>query len=412
MNNLFNRDLNETPIEYIKRICSLKYDSDLTWEDIKNLINDELRFDYSESYYRKHYKDDTFPEFLNSTEDTGIVMPEPEYSTIEAKEESELDSKLFELRKERIKASDERSQMMAAVRKMAREETLLEIAKQIAGTLKDKPILPNYEYIRISGNKAAVLQISDWHYGIEVNNPWNVYNPEIAKDRIIKLRSRVVNLIKETKVKDLYIANLGDLISGRIHETIRIQNRIDVITQCLEVTEILVEFLAYLSQYVNIKYISTSDNHSRMEPKKDLSLDLESLTRVIEPLLKARIENLKHEKKCKNIEFIDSPFGPDIATFEVMGYKVGAVHGHKDSPKMVVNNISLMTRNNYDLILSAHLHHFSCDESFNAVVVSNGSLMGVDDYAETLRVCSKPSQNFIVISEDSPAESIHRIVVE
>ena len=88
------------------------------------------------------------------------------------------------------------------------------------------------------------------------------------------------------------------------------------------------------------------------------------------------------------------------------------MHGHKDSPKMVVNNISLMTRNNYDLILSAHLHHFQCDEQFNAVVVSNGSLMGVDDYAETLRVCSRPSQNLIVISEDSPAESIHRIVVE
>ena len=405
MNNLFNRDLKETPIEYIKRICALKYDSDLTWEDIKNLINDELGFDYSESYYRKGYSTDSFPAFLNNDIDKEAVT----------EDSAEIDStidKLLEMKKERIKAADERSQMMAAVRKIAREETLLEIAKEVANIMKDKPILPNYEYIRISGNKSAILQISDWHYGIEVNNPWNVYNPDVAKDRIIKLRSRVSELIKENKIKDLYIANLGDLISGRIHETIRIQNRIDVITQCLEVAEILVAFLAYLSQYANIKYISTSDNHSRMEPKKELSLDLESLTRVIEPLLKARIENLKYEKKCKNVEFIESPFGPDIATFEVMGYKVGAVHGHKDSPKMVVNNISLMTRNNYDLILSAHLHHFQCDEQFNAVVVSNGSLMGVDDYAETLRVCSKPSQNLIIISEDSPAESIHRIVVE
>jgi hypothetical protein len=333
--------------------------------------------------------------------------------TTDDKEDLDESDRLLELRKERIKASDERSQMMAAVRKIAREETLLEIATQVANILKDKPVLPNYEYINITGNKAAILQISDWHYGIEVNNPWNTYNPEIARDRIVKLRSKVVDLIKTHKVKDLYIANLGDLISGRIHETIRIQNRIDVITQCLEVCEILVEFIAYLSQYANIKYISTSDNHSRMEPKKDLSLDLESLTRVIEPLLEARITNLKYEKKkCKNVEFLSGPFGPDIATFEVFGYKVGAVHGHKDSPKMVVNNISLMTRSNYDLILSAHLHHFSADEQFNTVVCSNGSLMGVDDYAETLRVCSKPSQNLIIVSEDCVADSIHRIVVE
>ena len=71
-----------------------------------------------------------------------------------------------------------------------------------------------------------------------------------------------------------------------------------------------------------------------------------------------------------------------------------------------------MTRANYDLILTAHLHHFSADEQFSTVVVSNGSLMGVDDYAETLRVCSKPSQSLIIVSEKSVAESIHRIVVE
>ena len=405
MNQQITKLENESNIEFIYRVCSMKEAADLTWTKVRDIINNELGYEYSESWYRKGYKNNSFPISANDT-------CEIKYSEVEDDKINELRDTLFELKKERIKNADERTQIMTAARKLAREETLLEIARDAAEILKNKTILPNYEYIVNTGNKDAILEISDWHYGIEINNPWNIFNPEIARDRIIKLRSRVVEKIKENKVRTLYIVNLGDLISGRIHETIRIQNRIDVISQTLEVSEILIEFIAYLSQYADIKYISTTDNHSRIEPKKESSLDLESLTRIIEPYLESRIQNLKYENKCKNIEFIKSPFGHDIATFNIGKYKIGAVHGHKDSPKFVVNNVSLMTRNNYDLILTAHLHHFSADEQFSTVVVSNGSLMGVDDYAETLRVMSKPSQNFIVVSEVSVAESIHRIVLD
>ena len=312
----------ESNIEYIYRVCSMKDAHNLTWTQIRDIVNAELGYEYSESWYRKGYKNNSFPISANDTS-------EIRYSEVEDPKINELRDTLFELKKERIKNSDERNQIMAATRKIAREETLLEIAKEVAETLKTKPVLPNYEYIVNTGNKSAILEISDWHYGIEINNPWNKYDLDIAKDRIIKLRSRVVEKLRDNNVKTLYIANLGDLISGRIHETIRIQNRIDVITQCLEVAEILVEFITYLSQYANIKYISTSDNHSRVEPKKELSLDLESLTRIIEPLVEARIKNIQYEnKKCKNVEFLKSPFGPDIATFNIGNYKIGAVHGH------------------------------------------------------------------------------------
>ncbi len=405
MNPQITKSEKESNIEYIYRVCSMKEDNDLTWTQIRDIINSELGYEYSESWYRKGYKSNAFPLSANDTS-------EIKYSEVEDDKINELRDTLFELKKERIKNADERNQAMAAVRKIAREETLLEIAKEVANTLKDKPILPNFEYLINSGNKKAILQISDWHYGIEINNAWNTYNPEISKDRIIRLRSKVKDMIIENHIKDLYIANLGDLISGRIHETIRIQNRIDVITQSLHIAEILVEFISYLSQYADIHYISTTDNHSRIEPKKELSLDLESLTRMIEPLLESRIENLQLRKECGNVEFIVSPFGHDIATFNIGKYKIGAVHGHKDSPKVVVNNISLMTRSNYDLILTAHLHHFQCDEQFSTVIVSNGSLMGVDDYAESLRVMSKPTQNMIILSEESVAESIHRIVLD
>lgn len=388
----------ETKVDYINRVCGLKDEFDFTWAEVASLINEELQTNYSDSWYRKNYAAKSFPAYLIE-------------ATQDECDNSSMNATLLEIKKERIKNSDERSQAMAAVRRLAREETLFEIAREVAESLKNKPLLPNYQYITNPGLKSAILQISDWHYGIEINNPWNTYNPKIAKDRIIRLRDKVVDKIISNGIKDLYITNLGDLISGRIHETIRIQNRIDVMTQSLEVAEILVEFIAYLSQYADIHYISTSDNHSRMEPKKELSLDLESLTRVIDPLLEARIKNLQYEHKCNNVDFIKSPYGPDIGVFEVMGYKIGGVHGHKDSPKAVVSNISLMTQNNYDLILTAHLHHFSCDEQHNTVIVSNGSLMGTDDYASDLRLNNKPSQNLIILSEESVIDSIHKITL-
>lgn len=415
--NRFNleRNDNESQIDFINRVCMVKeFNPELTWNDVQGVVNKELGFSYSDSWYRKNYTNKTFPKFLytsNNIEAEEILDPVEivqfdNYMAIDANPEADI---LFELRKERIKVSDERAQMMAAVRRLAREETLVEIANQVAEKLADKNVLPNYEYIINTGNKSAILQLSDWHYGLEINNPWNTYNPEIAKDRLIKLRDRVYDICKANDVKYLYITNLGDLISGRIHETIRMQNRIDVITQSLEVAEILVELIAWLSQYFSIRYISTSDNHSRLEPKKELSLDLESLTRVIDPLIKLRVENLQLKHQCGDVQFIESPYGHDIATFELDGYKIGAVHGHKDSPKAVVSNVSLMTRANYDLILTAHLHHFSCDEQHNTLIISNGSLMGVDEYAESLRLTNKPSQNLILVSEQLIAEAIYRI---
>ena len=50
-----------------------------------------------------------------------------------------------------------------------------------------------------------------------------------------------------------------------------------------------------------------------------------------------------------------------------------------------------MTKQDYELILTSHLHHFSCDEKNEVLVVSNSSLMGTDDYAAKLRLSAKPS---------------------
>jgi predicted phosphodiesterase len=70
-----------------------------------------------------------------------------------------------------------------------------------------------------------------------------------------------------------------------------------------------------------------------------------------------------------------------------------------------------MTKQNFDLILTAHLHHFNADEKNEIVIVSNGSLMGTDQYAKDLRLSSIPSQNLILVTDKSVVDYIHRVIL-
>ena len=77
----------------------------------------------------------------------------------------------------------------------------------------------------------------------------------------------------------------------------------------------------------------------------------------------------------------------------------------------MIDKLSMMTRDSYDLVLAAHLHHFSCGEKNTCVSIGNGTLMGTDNYAESLRLSSTPSQNLIVVTPENVTESIHRIIL-
>ena len=200
--------------------------------------------------------------------------------------------------------------------------------------------------------------------------------------------------------------NLSDLIAGRIHQTIRLQSRIDVISQTMQVSELLAEFIANLAEHFEIEYYDCLDNHSRLEPNKKEARDLESLTRITKWYLKERFINNSH------VHVNDNIISEDIITFDVCGHKVIATHGHKDKSNKVIDNLSLFTQDHYDLVLSAHEHHFSADEKNNTLRFSSGTLMGSDDYSENLRLTSTPSQLLIVASEDNITEYVCRIIVQ
>lgn len=387
----------ETFEQYKQRIYRGKSNGliDLTWQQISNLFAENFGIIKNESTWRKECKS-LYPTVVEE-----VAKNKPNVA------DKDLAEFLLEFKKERVKLSDERTQNNAYVRKMAREETLIEIAKIVVENMSGKKMLKEYvpHSFIIPSQREAIVQISDWHYGIEFTTFVNKFNPDVCVERVSQLLNECKEYFERNPVNKIYVVNLGDLISGRIHNTIRLSSRYDVITQCIHVAELVAEFLNELSSIAPVEYYDCFDNHSRLEPNKADSLDLESLVRIIPWYLRNRFEgnaNISIERNIVN---------GDIIAFPVMNDKwtVGGVHGHKDKPNKVVENLTLFTKVKFDMILTAHLHHFSADERNETLVISNGSLMGTDKYAEDLRLSALPSQNIILINENRVMEDLHRV---
>lgn len=387
--------INETWQGYAQRLCSNKYDLQLTWQDVADLINNFSGFSYSEKYYRSHFKSGDWDEqkniiSINTEENEQLAIPE------------------FQM--QRMKLSDQITQNNALLRRMSREQTIKEIGIEAAKIVAGKcPFAISTATQKTTGksDKVGILQLSDWHYGIVIDTIYNQYNPEIARKRISQLVSKVKDIIRKEGINYLYIFNLGDMIAGNIHLTIRLNSRVNLLNQIMEVSELLSDAIASLSTCVEgIDYFAALDNHSRIDPIRENSLELESLCRITTWYMKERLKELHHVLIHTN-----NKYGPDIITTSIWDHEVAAVHGHKDKPEKVVDNLVLMTKHNFDLILTSHFHHFQADEKNEVLVLCNSSLMGTDDYAQKLRLSAKPSQNFIVATPDNVAEVIYRIVL-
>lgn len=388
-----NKQDNESEYEYKLRIYRLKTLDliDITWKDISDLFESELNQLKDSSTWRKECK-----KYFES----GAFNSEPV--------NNEPEDFIREIKKLKMQMTDERVQNNAYLRRISREETIKEIAKECAQIIgAQKSLLPaEPQELKYAGYNEAILQISDWHYGIDINNYWNTFNPDICKARVNTLLDETICFCYTFGVQKLHMVNLGDMISGRIHNIIRLENRIDAMTQIMEVSEILAEFISKLTnEGIEVNYYDCLDNHSRMEPIKADSMDKESLCRIIPWYLLARLQDNKLFKIHSN------EFGDDILTFYVLDgkYKVAGVHGHKERAGKLIEGIILLTKNHYDLILSAHYHHFEGKEQNETLVISNGSLMGTDDYSKDFKLNSKASQNLILVNENDVADYIHRV---
>lgn len=317
---------------------------------------------------------------------------------------AEYELKKINFEKEKIKYQDQRREYFNLLRESARLDHIKEHIEKVALDIcKQKPL--EWEFVHKTNNsKEGVLLISDFHFGLEIENFLNTYNKEEFLKRINRLTMKTIEHGRFHGIKTLHVVNLNDLISGIIHVTVRIANTEDVIEQIQFIAEILAEVLCkFANEFEEVKFYSVLDNHSRVTPNKKEAIDSESFARFIPWYLKPRLKDIS------NISIIENELDGSIGIIDVCGYTCFAVHGHQDSVKTATSDLAMMIKKFPDYVFLSHYHHSQEDEIHSCEVIVNSSLCGTDEFAKRLRRTSKPAQKFMVFNGDEGRETTYSI---
>lgn len=384
------RLLNESEESYIWRIGQAKDNGllDLSWNEISDLINKNFRdseTEYrTESAYRKSYNN------AKKFYDSGV------FASNNSDNLNDLVTQKQELEKEKVKLRDERNDYKRLLREQARKENFID---QICRTISDHTTLPlSYNSSRdfktgVKSDNDLIISLTDIHAGIEIDNFFNKFNENVLKKRLNHYLDRIFEVQYRHKSEDAYVI-LSELISGLIHNTLRIESNQNVIEQFLMITDYLSEFLSELSYHFrNVNIYICPGNHSRLFQDKKENSKGENLDHLALPFLEAKLQNFK------NIQFHKNTIEESIAVFSVRGQKVFASHGDKDDPATVVQKYSLMFMKP-DLVYLGHRHLNGMRTVYDCKVIESGALSGTDNYCLDKRLKNKPEQTISVITEN------------
>lgn len=309
-----------------------------------------------------------------------------------------------ELEQAKIQFRDERNAWNAQNRidaRVSQKLDCLETALKEAGEAKYESV--DIAETDVSDNDLLVI-LSDLHVGQTFSSAWGEYNSNIAKQRLDKYLSKIINIRTRYRSQDCYVSIQGDLISGSIHKSIQISNRENVIEQIKIAAKLITDFCYGLSPYFrHVIITNVSGNHSRIDKKED-SLHDERLDDLIGWIVSSSLSHVK------NIEFRNRNIDIGIASIDIRGKEYIAVHGDFDSfSTSGVGKLCLMLHRIPYAIIYGHLHRCSFDETNGVKMIRGGSLAGSgDSYTIEKRLDGRPYQMVCVCTEDG-VDSYHPV---
>ena len=309
---------------------------------------------------------------------------------------SVLDSKRFELQKERQKFFDQRNALNKLLRERSRQEELNEILTEavMSGNL------PQLSYQRVEiepTDNDLLVSLNDIHYGANVQNYWNTYNSDVCREMMCRYLDRFIAIGETHRSENCIVWANGDEISGNIHQSITVTNKENVIEQIKGVSELIAEFLAELSKHFRqVVFVSVAGNHSRIDPNKDRALVSERLDDLVEWYLGARLQNFENVQIGIGSEKVDDT----MYLIDIRGKTYCGVHGDFDGSASKVQSLQTMARKPLYAVLSGHLHHNKMDEVQGVKTIMAGSFLGMDDYCVQKRIVGRAEQMVCVCDAD------------
>jgi len=380
---------NENEEQFIWRLGQAKDNGtlDLSWDEIAEIINKEFRKDETEyrteAAYRKPYTQ-SLRFYQAGVFSTDICSPDYMRELLDQK---------HEIRKEKQKLFDERAALNKQLRENARVEENLSYLESVIRTNGERT-LPEIHVGNVRSSNDMFIALSDFHLGLDCESYFGSYNSDIAGRRLSQYLNEIIAIQKIHYSENAYVGILGDVISGGIHPSVRLQEREYTIEQVQMAAELISAFIYELSKYFNNVYVnSVSGNHSRTSMKKDEVLRGERLDSLIPWYMEAKLSHIS------NIFFCEENIDSTISNWEIRGKKYLLVHGDYDVfSEAGVTKLVMMLGYKPDGIFYGHLHRCSYDDISGVKIIRSGSFCGtVDDYTITKRLSGDPSQMVCIL---------------
>lgn len=324
---------------------------------------------------------------------------------------TELELKKLEIQKEKIKNNTIKIELNKMLRQNARYEMFWEEVKNSIESVEP----PAFQTIDLpNGERIGLVCISDIHFGKRFESINNKYSMEIAVERLNVLFNEIINWIKERNITYLHVVNCGDSIEGlnRISQ-IRVLET-GVIDSAIQFGRIMVELLNKLSEYTYLTYHHVkSANHTEVR-----FLNVQAGQFPDEDLEKVII-NYIHDMLQSNSRIEVPLYDQEYAVFKECGKTIVVCHGHQFRGKNIANKvkeIQMLLGINIDILIVGHLHHelittVGENQFGNIKVIQLPSLVGSDNFSDTLFTGSKAGSTFIELNTSKKGLTITEVIL-
>ena len=246
---------------------------------------------------------------------------------------------------------------------------------------------------------SLLVSLSDLHVGAVTNLPNSTYNSKKAFDYLYQYANIVVDMIDREAPKEVYIANLGDMIEGsfmRFNQSFDID--LNQSEQQSKAIEYITTFIKLIyehtsNQGVELYYTGIAGNHDRSNGNKKNNIEGDSFITVLNTVI-----NLM-SKQMVGFNYLE----PDSETrtkLHIRNHWIKLVHGDFDNlnKASVLSNLSQLDGIHYDALVGGHKHSLMIKEN-NGLIVQSGSIVGNTNYSSDLAVSASRSQVILRIDE-------------
>lgn len=394
MNEILSKLPEENEDQYIWRVGQAK-DAGLvtfTWEELAPRLNTELGIEETEwrgsSAFRKAYRwmqrayDNVFRQ-------NGFIGTQGD----------ELDIKMNQLEKEKIKIQTEKLELQRWRREVARDELICEkICNEVRA---NNAIVAPQPIIVDKAGRSAILAFGDEHYATEFTiyglygEVINSYSPEIFEQRMWDLFYKTIDIVEKENLTTLHVFALGDFTDGILRCSQLMKLRYGVVEGTVKYANFIANWLNELTKYVKVKYQMVYGNHSELrmlgQPKGTFKEDNTGM--FVREMIRTYLEN------NPNFELIINPTGLIFDNIE--GFNVLGIHGEVRNMESAIKDFSNTYNTNIQILLGGHMHHYKAETvGINKDVINVPSVIGIDDYSMSLNKTSNPGAVLFCIEEN------------